>query len=1246
MVFFCGAGLSMYAGLPSFEDLAKNLYSFFNIIPNEEQKRAFTDGRYDLALELLEQQFQNNGPHPLNAAVYNELVAPSFSTAATKSHEAILKLSKYADAKHPHPVWRIVTTNFDRLFEIAKEKLAQSTRIYEAPLLPIPKPSEFSGIVHLHGLLPAEKEHARESRLVMTNSSFGQAYLTERWAARFVTELFKAFTICFVGYSLDDLVLRYITDALSADKRSGDVSGCEFFAFADYDGPRNRGKTENRWRDRHVTPILFDRRHDFRLLHESLHAWADQYENHIGGKIKIVTKTANARPASGLHKDEFVEQMLWALSDKDKVPLKVFSRLDPCPPFEWLSVFESDNKFGLGRMLEGMFSHGQECPEESQFLFDWLIRYVNDPRLFFWIVSKPLILHFRLRNTLAQIVYDQSGNRGKDHQVIDSPDTAMRVLWRLYLLGKHQFDNSLAMPFSQFCKGLEKRSELTYVSVDILHVFEPKLYFQKPIIPMKHTRGTRKRHRELRELVRINIVLNPIFRRLDLYSNGAEECRLPRLVSPLFVEPYQHLLEEAIWLTALVEGHQTASVAGAFSVASIAPHSQNRYFLSWEPLVFLLRDSWLNLLEAKRTRALDFARLWFRSDFVLFRRLALFAAAQKKGIPPEEWLDWLLENDAKNLWDVYQRHEIYNLLSTSGRLSIGALRRLEKAILAGPSLLLEKDPQREQIHRILSIWRFAMRVVNSGAKVSTNFKKRIKTICDEYPDLTETDSIKDGLLFWMEESSTRTDQRPCLMIPREQNLMVAFLESPRNTRENQYLKEFPNDRFREYRDNWRELCLANPEQCLSALKTVASHDNWPEEFWGGALSAWANKEQIEKTWSTLCPMLVEMPTIVFSRCIGNVARYLDEAATFYRTRQPDEGETERESFCGKTRCIVGLCKRVFSVSDKTPDMHRHDPLGVSINNPVGIATEALFSCWFQEQPRMGTGIKEPYRQLFSMLADPKRKELVCGRVIMASNLVYLSHVDMEWTKNNMLPLFSWRKSPEAQPVWFGFLWRLLLSDVLLPEMKRDCLLAANAKYFNKLGNTKNRYSVLLANIALRNVEKYNETELRAAFGKLPVEDGLTAVVETLETELLEEGKSDEETQTTSREKRWELIVRPFLQKYWPTTDIPDKQNLSFLLFRLCIAVPSKFNEIFDLTRTGFGPMLSIDFQGIKKEKLCSLFPETMLDFLTTTASSESLSFDQAHYEECLSEIVSADPSLEEDGRYLDLRRKLGPLKQS
>ena len=48
-----------------------------------------------------------------------------------------------------------------------------------------------------------------------SDADFGKAYLLEAWAARFVAALFRDYVVCFVGYSIDDPVLRYMTAAQS-----------------------------------------------------------------------------------------------------------------------------------------------------------------------------------------------------------------------------------------------------------------------------------------------------------------------------------------------------------------------------------------------------------------------------------------------------------------------------------------------------------------------------------------------------------------------------------------------------------------------------------------------------------------------------------------------------------------------------------------------------------------------------------------------------------------------------------------------------------------------------------------------------------------------------------------------------------------------------------------------------------------------------------------------------------------------
>jgi SIR2-like domain len=73
--------------------------------------------------------------------------------------------------------------------------------------------------VHLHGRIG---EHDPDHRdLVLTTRDFGNAYLRHGWAARFVVEMFREFTVLFIGYSLSDPVMRYLMDVFATESGEG-----------------------------------------------------------------------------------------------------------------------------------------------------------------------------------------------------------------------------------------------------------------------------------------------------------------------------------------------------------------------------------------------------------------------------------------------------------------------------------------------------------------------------------------------------------------------------------------------------------------------------------------------------------------------------------------------------------------------------------------------------------------------------------------------------------------------------------------------------------------------------------------------------------------------------------------------------------------------------------------------------------------------------------------------------------------
>ena len=84
--------------------------------------------------------------------------------------------------------------------------------------MPQPKVSGFAGVLHLHGRLADAGLDLKETDLVLTSAEFGDAYLRSGWASRYVYDLVRTHALVLVGYQADDPPMRYLLEALEADR--------------------------------------------------------------------------------------------------------------------------------------------------------------------------------------------------------------------------------------------------------------------------------------------------------------------------------------------------------------------------------------------------------------------------------------------------------------------------------------------------------------------------------------------------------------------------------------------------------------------------------------------------------------------------------------------------------------------------------------------------------------------------------------------------------------------------------------------------------------------------------------------------------------------------------------------------------------------------------------------------------------------------------------------------------------------
>jgi hypothetical protein len=214
VTFLCGAGVSHRAQLPMFGKLTNDVYAALGASSEEEpaERNAVKNFEYDRALRSLEKRTRlPKSPSSVREAVANLLKAPK---GPFPDHEALLGLSCDGEGRP-----RILTTNFDTLFERAARKLGlHDVPSHAGVSLPRAGSERDFGILHLHGRIADKSLKLELSDLVLTSADFGDAYLRNGWASRYIEDRMRLGTLVLVGYRAEDAAMRLLLEALDADR--------------------------------------------------------------------------------------------------------------------------------------------------------------------------------------------------------------------------------------------------------------------------------------------------------------------------------------------------------------------------------------------------------------------------------------------------------------------------------------------------------------------------------------------------------------------------------------------------------------------------------------------------------------------------------------------------------------------------------------------------------------------------------------------------------------------------------------------------------------------------------------------------------------------------------------------------------------------------------------------------------------------------------------------------------------------
>ena len=376
LVVFAGAGVSKGepASLPLFDELA------CRIAEGSGEAR----GANEEIDQFLGRLASENGikVHEIAARLLTET-----NPEPTELHRDLLQLFKGEADKV-----RLVTTNFDLLFEAAADELFESEpTVFRASALP--RGDEFAGIVHVHGDVTVDTD------MVLTDEDFGRAYLTGGWARRFLVALFQTSPVLFVGYSHSDTIMEYLARAIPV---SPDIPR-RFILTDDPD--------DSKWSRLGIEPIMFPEG-DFQAHDEAVGKLAGIVNRGAADWRDIIRNAVMSQPSA--LSDEDADVLHFGLSDaSDSISnVRVFTNYSKMitnhsKRFEWVIWLDQRG------LLNHLFNEG-EFDEKDSYYAGWIASNFacQEADLVFRLIgNKDLRLHSEFWSSLEfHVGADQASN--------------------------------------------------------------------------------------------------------------------------------------------------------------------------------------------------------------------------------------------------------------------------------------------------------------------------------------------------------------------------------------------------------------------------------------------------------------------------------------------------------------------------------------------------------------------------------------------------------------------------------------------------------------------------------------------------------------------------------------------------------------------------------------------------------------------------------------------------------------------
>lgn len=631
LVFFVGAGASRGkpSNLPQFEGLAKKLA--------KQAAHPFSSrGGLDFFIGQLESL-----PQGFDAHAHARSVISNPKSRFNALHSAIANLSGIGGA------FRVVTTNYDdHLASAACGGSITVPNTWYAPALPLG--DDFEGLVHLHGSVRHPKDE-----IILTDRDFGHAYITDAWATRFLIPMFHRFTVVFIGYSHDDVIMRYLALGLpSADK--GQAS--KRFAFTSE-------PTDSKWDYLGIRAINYPSTgHNHQALVTALGAWASRAkmgQTDHQSRVQAIIEGGTTLP---LPDRDYLHGRLQTI-DGVRDFVMAIKPLPDETKLEWLTWLENLPEF------KALFSP-PAVPEATVILGDWFARTFIDSTT---LNGAALQTIQRLGQSMAPTIYRAAIFAATE---LSNQDATAGQRWQA-LLATSIYGQSAPLG-NDFIPPFLDSSLAPSIAV-LRTMLRPVLQLQRHTVVNESSKHTIQPDAKVTWTME-EYALTPRIRR-TVQASPPGDRSLGGVLEDAIIAAYD-----------LLDSYYGEQGWDPFTHhrSAIEPHAQDKWREPLDAVIDGLRDYGVDALPVWP----DLPNRWWSLKHAIMQRLALHLVAIDTTRSADDKLSWLLDHTGLYARDL--KHETYQVLAAAVDAATPSLRQaVLDAAAAGPSYP-EEIPDRDR----------------------------------------------------------------------------------------------------------------------------------------------------------------------------------------------------------------------------------------------------------------------------------------------------------------------------------------------------------------------------------------------------------------------------------------------------------------------------------------------------------------------------------------------------------------------